>query len=63
MFQRFITMAANEKTSPAIAKLASKAMKAPSTLTTLEIKKLAASVLTQVPDKAAAKPAVKTAKR
>jgi hypothetical protein len=42
-------MANNEKTSP-IAKIASKGLKAPSTLTTAEIKKLAGSVLTQAAD-------------
>lgn len=43
-------MAKNEKTSPAVARLASRAMQAPSTLTTKQIKTLAASVLTQAPD-------------
>jgi hypothetical protein len=43
-------MATNEKTSLGIAKIASKGLKAPSTLTTTEIKKLAGSVLTQTPD-------------
>jgi hypothetical protein len=44
-------MAANEKTSPAVAKIAAKALKSPTTLTSAEIKKLAASALTQVADK------------
>jgi hypothetical protein len=44
-------MAKNEKTSPAIAKIASKGLKAPSTLTTAEVKKLTGSVLTQAADK------------
>ena len=56
-------MAANEKTSAAVAKIASKGLKAPGTLTHAEIKKLAASALTQAVD--VAKPAVakKTVKR
>ncbi|HWK39086.1 MAG TPA: hypothetical protein VNR88_09230 [Hyphomicrobium sp.] len=55
-------MAANEKTSAAVAKIASKGLKAPGTLTHAEIKKLAASALTQaadVPKPAAAKKTVK----
>jgi hypothetical protein len=44
-------MAANEKTSPRVVRIASKGLKAPSTLTTKEIKELAGSVLTQAPDK------------
>jgi hypothetical protein len=44
-------MATNEKTSPKVAKIASRGLKAPSTLTTKQIKTLAASVLTQAPDK------------
>ncbi len=44
-------MAANEKTSAAVAKIASKALKSPSSLTPTEIKKLAASALTQAADK------------
>ena len=44
-------MAKIEKTSKEVASLASKALKAPSKLTTAEIKKLAASVRTQAPDK------------
>jgi hypothetical protein len=44
-------MAQNEKTSPGIAKIASKGLRAPSTLTTKQIKKLAGSALTQAPDK------------
>ena len=44
-------MAKNEKTSPAVAKIASQGLKAPSTLTTKQIKTLAASVLTQAADK------------
>jgi hypothetical protein len=54
-------MAANEKTSAAVAKIASKAMKSPGSLTTTEIKKLAASALTQASDKPAKKK--KTVKR
>jgi hypothetical protein len=52
-------MAANEKTSAAVAKIASKALKAPGSLSNAEIKKLAASALTQASDK----PAKKKAKR
>lgn len=44
-------MAKNEKTSKAIATLASKALKNPGSITKAEIKKIAASVLTQAPDK------------
>ena len=44
-------MAANEKTSPAVAKIAAKALKSPTALTSAEIKKLAASALTQAADK------------
>lgn len=44
-------MASNEKTSPALARLAAKALRAPSALTNAEIQKLAGSVLTQTPDK------------
>lgn len=44
-------MAKNEKTSPRTAKIASKAMRAPSTLTNKEIRSLGASNLTQAPDR------------
>jgi len=44
-------MAANEKTSQAVAKIAAKGLKSPTSLTGAEIKKLAASALTQVADK------------
>lgn len=44
-------MAKDEKTSKAVASLASKALKDPKALTPAEIKKLAASALTQAPDK------------
>ncbi|WP_370337128.1 hypothetical protein [Parvularcula marina] len=44
-------MAKSEKTSAAVAKIASKAMKDPSSLSAKEIKSLAASALTQVEDK------------
>ncbi len=50
-------MAANEKTSQAVAKIAAKGLKSPGTLTTTEIKQLAASALTQVADKPKKKPA------
>ncbi|MFA5898452.1 MAG: hypothetical protein WC829_05005 [Hyphomicrobium sp.] len=43
-------MAANEKTSAAVAKIASKGLKDPKSLTNAEIKKLAASALTQAAD-------------
>jgi len=52
-------MAANEKTSAAVAKIASKALKSPGSLTATEIKKLAASALTQAADKPAKKKTVK----
>lgn len=51
-------MAKTESTSKSIASLASKAMKDPKSLTEAEIKRLAASALTQAPDK---KPAAKEA--
>lgn len=53
------SMAKDEKTSKAVASLASKAMKDPTSLSQAEIKKLAASALTQAADKpkAAAKKA------
>jgi hypothetical protein len=44
-------MPKNEKTSPKVGKIASKGLRAPSTLTTKQIKTLAASALTQRPDK------------
>ena len=50
-------MAANEKTSAAVAKIAAKGLKDPTALTAAEIKKLAASALTQAADKPAKKPA------
>jgi hypothetical protein len=40
----------NEKTSAAVAKIASKGLKDPSSLSKAEIKKLAASALTQAAD-------------
>ena len=40
-----------ERTSPKVATLASKALKNPSSLTNKEIKTLAASALTQTPDR------------
>lgn len=48
--ERKTKMAKNEKTSPAIAKIASKALKG-EPVTKTEIKKLAGSVLTQAPDR------------
>ncbi len=42
---------ANEKTSKGIARLASLGLRKPSTLTTAQIRKLAASALTQAPNK------------
>ncbi len=44
-------MAKDEKTSKAVASIASKAMKDPKSVTAAEIKKLAASALTQAADK------------
>ena len=44
-------MAKNETTSKPIGKIASKGLKAPSTLTSKEVRRLAGSVLTQRPDK------------
>ena len=49
--QRIETMAKNEKTSKAVASIASKAMKDPKSVSNAEIKKLAASALTQTADK------------
>jgi hypothetical protein len=43
-------MASNEKTSPEVAEIASKGLKDPAGLTNAEIRKLAASALTQVAD-------------
>jgi hypothetical protein len=59
-------MASNEKTSADVSKIASKGLKDPASLTNVEIRKLAASALTQTADapakkKAAAK--VKTKKK
>jgi hypothetical protein len=57
-------MASNEKTSAAVAKIAAKGLKDPAALTKGEIKKLAASALTQAADKPAKKKkAKKSAKR
>lgn len=53
-------MAANEKTSQAVAKIAAKGMRSPTSLTSAEIKKLAASALTQAADKSKAKAKSKT---
>jgi len=44
-------MARNEKTSKKLASLASRALQKPSSLNATEVKSLAASVLTQAPDK------------
>jgi hypothetical protein len=44
-------MGKNDKTSPKVATLASKVLKDPSSATNKQIKTLAASVLTQAPDK------------
>lgn len=52
-------MSKNEKTSKKIATIAAKGLKSPEKLTKAEIKALAASALTQAPDKK--KPAKKTA--
>ena len=52
-------MSKNEKTSKKIATIAAKGLKSPEKLTKAEIKALAASALTQAPDKT--KPAKKTA--
>ncbi len=54
-------MAANEKTSAAVAKIAAKGLKDPAALTNAEIKKLAASALTQAADKPAKKAPAKKA--
>jgi hypothetical protein len=43
-------MAANEKTSPKMATLASKALQKPASLTDAQIQSLAAALLTQAPD-------------
>ncbi len=44
-------MANNEKSSPKTAKIASKALRDPGSLTKTEIKSLGGAVLTQAPDK------------
>lgn len=44
------SMANNEKTGKSVGSIASKGLKAPSTLSNKEIKTLAASALTQRPD-------------
>jgi hypothetical protein len=44
-------MAQNEKTSAKVSAIASKALQNPSSLSPQEIKELAASVLTQAPDR------------
>ena len=56
-------MAKNEKTSMAIAAIAARLMKHPEYATNTEIKKLAASCLTQVADKKKAKKKAKRAKK
>ena len=43
-------MARNEKTSSRIAKIAAKGLKHPESLTEMEIREIAGSALTQVPD-------------
>jgi hypothetical protein len=48
-------MASNEKTSADVAKLASKGLKDPASLTNVEIRQLAASALTQAADTPAKK--------
>ena len=53
-------MPKNEQTSPKLAKIASQGLRAPSTLTTAQIRELAGSVLTQAPDHP--KPAPKESK-
>jgi hypothetical protein len=60
-------MAKNEKTSKAIASIASKGLKNPEKLTKAEIKKVCATALTQTADKpkkkVSVKPKVKTKKK
>ncbi len=56
-------MAVNEKTSARVAKIAAKAMKDPASVTKAEVKSMAASVLTQAPDKPKKAAAKKTAKK
>jgi hypothetical protein len=48
-------MAINEKTSSRVAKIASKGLKDPSSLTKAEIRAVSAAALTQAPDRKAAK--------
>jgi len=45
-------MAKNERTSAKVASIASKALKDPASVSKAQVKSLAASVLTQAPDKA-----------
>lgn len=59
--QNEVEMSKNEKTSKKIAAIAAKGLKSPEKLTKAEIKALAASALTQAPDKK--KPAKKTASK
>jgi hypothetical protein len=49
-------MAQNEKTSAKVSAIASKALQNPASLTSEEIKALAASVLTQSPDRQQSQP-------
>jgi hypothetical protein len=49
-------MGKNEKSGSGVGKIASKGLRAPSTLTTRQIKTLAASALTQRPDRRPSKP-------
>ena len=51
MNYRSFEMAKNEKTSSKVASIASKGLKSPGSLTNKEIKTIAATALTQAPDK------------
>ena len=51
MAKEIATMPKNEKTSKPIAKIASKGLKDPKSLTPKQIQKVSGSVLTQSPDK------------
>jgi hypothetical protein len=52
-------MATNEKSGKSVGEIASQGLKDPKSLTPKEIKSLAASALTQRPDRPAPKPAAK----
>jgi hypothetical protein len=56
MTGKILRMAKNEKTGAEVARIASKGLRDPGSLTKTEIRKISASVLTQAPDKPKKKP-------